>query len=93
VEETPVPLNIKNEATHKAAKELARLRGTTLTKAVDDAIHEAIVRAMPPRGEDLAQIEAKIREIQERFASLPKLTNRTWQEIEDDMYDENGLPK
>ena len=86
-----MPLNIKNEETHRAAKELARLRGTTLTKAVDDAVHEALVREKPQKSQKVRLQE--IREIQKRFAELPVMDNRGMDEIMEDMYDENGLPK
>ena len=37
-------LNIKNEATHRRAKKLARLAGETMTEAVDRAIAERLER-------------------------------------------------
>ncbi len=36
---------------------------------------------------------ARVRAIQERIAALPVLDPRSGQEIMDDFYDENGLPK
>ena len=35
-------LNIKNEKTHRQAKELARLAGETMTEAVDRAVAERL---------------------------------------------------
>ena len=43
-------LNIKNEKTHRQAKELARLAGETMTEAVDRAVTEAEA-VMNGRGE------------------------------------------
>jgi antitoxin VapB len=86
-----LPLNIKNEATHSAAKDLARLRGTSLTKAVEYAVKKALADEKPQK--TLEERLQSIREIQKRFAELPVLDNRSMDEIMEDMYDENGLPK
>lgn len=86
-----MPLNIRNEETHRAAKQLAHLRGTTLTKAVDDAVQEALLREKPQKNREESM--KAIRDIQKRFAELPVLDSRSMDEIMADMYDENGLPK
>ena len=42
-------LNIKKEATHRRAQELARLAGETMTQAVDRAIEERLERIRKTR--------------------------------------------
>lgn len=82
-------LNIKNESTHAAVRELARLRGVSQTEAVDEA-----VRAR------LAELEEE-RETQRRFdrtMEISRETSRLFRESGgppdfDDLYDERGLPK
>lgn len=70
-------LNIKDARTHRLARELAERRGTTLTRAVADALAEALERTPPAA---LAKLE-RLREISRRAASLPVLYSRTPDEI------------
>ena len=81
-------LNIKNEDTHRRAKELARLAGETMTEAVDKAVAERLERLRKKRNtKALAQ---QLLEIGERCSKLPVLDDRTPEEM---LYDEQGLPK
>jgi hypothetical protein len=57
---------IKDEATSKAVRKLAKLRGTNLTEAVRFAVEEAILRA-PDDAEEVA-----LRKLQIKFASRPE---------------------
>ncbi|MEQ1738230.1 MAG: type II toxin-antitoxin system VapB family antitoxin [Rhodoglobus sp.] len=82
-------LNIKNESTHAAVRELATLRGVSQTEAVDEA-----VRAR------LAELSAA-KEQQRRFDRTMEIARETSQIIRDtggpldfdDLYDDMGLPK
>ncbi len=81
-------LNIKNEATHQRAQELAQLAGESMTGAVDRAITERLDRLrMRRRRADLVR---RILKIGRECASLPVLDART---PEDMLYDERGLPR
>jgi antitoxin VapB len=48
-------LNIKNEETHKLAKELARLTGETMTAAITEAVRERLQRLRSDQGTGLAE--------------------------------------
>jgi antitoxin VapB len=45
-------LNIKNEETHRRAKELARLAGETMSEAVDRAVAERLERLRRTRNRE-----------------------------------------
>ena len=81
-------LNIKDEATHRRAQELARLAGETMTRAVDRAIAERLERIRKARNrEGLAE---RLLKLGHECARLPVLDKRTPEEM---LYDEHGLPK
>jgi antitoxin VapB len=81
-------MNIKNEDTHRRARELARLSGETLTGAVDRAIAERLNR-MRKRHNRRAFVDRMLK-IGRECAALPVLDRRT---PEDMLYDKNGIPK
>ena len=83
-----ISLNIKNEHTHRRAKELARLAGETMTEAVDRAIAERLGRIRKRRNKT-ALVE-RLLEIGHECAALPVLDQRR---PEDMLYDKHGLPK
>ena len=82
-------LNIKNEETHKLARELASLTGESMTVAVSEAIRERLerVRANPSEG------------MAERLMKIARECGPLWKEpyrsIDhgDLLYDEKGMPK
>ncbi len=79
-------LNIKNEETHRLARELAELTGETMTGAVTVALKERLERKRKTQEKLRA-----MREISKRCASLlgpgPSAV-----EHGDFLYDERGLP-
>ncbi|MBM3775331.1 MAG: PSK operon transcription factor [Acidobacteria bacterium] len=81
-------LNIKDEQTHRRAKELARLAGETMTEAVDRAIRERLERLHKRRNK--AAVVERLLEIGRECAALPVLDRRR---PEDMLYDKRGLPK
>jgi hypothetical protein len=77
-------LNIKDPEVHRLAHLLARRRHTTATGAVRDALREALERDRADRSgmaERLLAIAEEARGISESFLT------------DDDLYDEDGLPK
>jgi antitoxin VapB len=86
-------LNIKDKAVAEKARRLAKLKGTTITEAVAEAL-EASLRTAEHRSKlDRAARERRVDEIVKRFqASIPP-DAPSYEEIMEDMYDENGLPK
>jgi antitoxin VapB len=84
-------LNIKNEETHRLARELAQRTGETLTLAVTIALKERLERqqATPKRK---SRLEALTR-FSEQCAPFFK-DGRSGNELINDLYDEEtGLPK
>jgi antitoxin VapB len=81
-------LNIKNEKTHRQARELARLTGESMSAAVSEAIRQRLERV---RGEkkDLAE---RLLEIGKECAARLKEPYKSM-DIDDLLYDEKGLPK
>ena len=88
-----MPLNIKNKETHDAARHLADLTGESLTVAVDKAIHERLERIKARKALDKEDLWQRIRQIREELAKAPTYDSRTAQQILEDMYDEDGLPR
>ena len=81
-----MPLSIKNPEAERLARELARERGTTVTRAVAGALEEALRRA---RGRRIApSMRDAILEISTRCSELPDLDTRTADEILG--YDDHG---
>lgn len=79
-------LSIKNVEAERLARELARERGTTVTRAVIGALEDALRRT---RGRKVTpSIRDAIIEISERCAALPDLDTRPTDEILG--YDERG---
>jgi len=86
-------MNIKSESAHEMAKELAALEGTSVTAAVTLSLHEALARR---RAKTVAESRLmKMREISALFAQREREnpgTKSLW-EINEDLYDERGLPQ
>ncbi len=79
-------LSIKNVEAERLARELARERGTSMTRAVIAALDDALRRT---RGRQAApSLREAIIDISERCAALPDLDTRTADEILG--YDERG---
>lgn len=81
-------LNIKDPEVHRMAHELATRRHTTATGAVRDALAKALAEDDSATVLDGEEILEKIREIARRSAARPEPFLS-----DDDLYDENGLPK
>ncbi len=81
-------LNIKDEVTHRRARELARLAGESMTRAIDRAIQERLERIRRRRNREARA--ARLLKIGRECARLPKLDRRRPEAI---LYDKNGLPQ
>ena len=87
-------LNIKDKETYALVRELAALKGTTLTAAVKLAVKDEIEREKAIQGE--ARFPKKRSEIVQafarEFASRVKNPIHSW-DVDNLLYDEMGLPK
>jgi antitoxin VapB len=82
-------LNIKNEKTHRAVRQLAKLTGESMTAAVDKAVRERLERLRKNDRKDLAERLLKIgRECAAHLKEPYKSIDHG--EL---LYDEHGLPK
>ncbi|HZR64901.1 MAG TPA: type II toxin-antitoxin system VapB family antitoxin [Terriglobales bacterium] len=79
-------MNIKNEKAHRLAQELADLTGQSMTEAVTEAIQEKLNRV---KNKGMAE---RIMKIARECAPLWKEPFRS-ADIDELLYDENGLPK
>ena len=85
-----MPLNIKDENTHQAARELAQARGVSITEAVTVAIQEALVRERGQRHRQKSDLSNTLDEIALHCADLPLLDARSPDDILG--YDDSGAP-
>ena len=94
-------LNIKDAEATRLVRELTELTGETQTEAVRKALRERLQRERAEREShaartaeekrrDVEKALAKIRIIQEEVQRLGLVENML---TDDDLYDENGLPK
>jgi antitoxin VapB len=82
-------LNIKNEETHRLARELSKLTGESMTEAVTEAIRERLDRMRHERSVGLAD---RLLAIGKNCAARLKEPFRS-AEHGDLLYDERGLPR
>ncbi|MGC4174681.1 type II toxin-antitoxin system VapB family antitoxin [Demequina sp.] len=89
-------INIKNERTVALARELAEVRGLTLTSAIEEAL-EARLRELHD-SQDAREARAQRRRslvepvLAELHESLTPGEREALRTAQDDMYDANGLP-
>ena len=84
-----MPLSIKNEATERLARELARQAGESLTEAIQRSLEERLARLRKKRAGHL--IPGQIEELLRRVDALPTLDTRPEDEILG--YDKDGIPR
>lgn len=79
-------LSIKNDDVEKLARELARLRGTSITEAIKQSLADAIAAESSDREKRLQRLLA----IADRAAARPRVSELSDDEILG--YDEIGAP-
>ena len=82
-------LNIKNEDTHRLARELAELTGESMTQAVTEALRERLAR-LRRRSQQKGDRKAALLELADEISKLPVLDDRDPDEL---LYDKRGLPR
>ncbi len=80
--------NVKNEETHRLARELAALTGESMTAAITLAIRERLERV---RGATRGSLAERLRSIGKRTA--PRLKGIRSTDHDTLLYDERGLPR
>jgi antitoxin VapB len=89
-----VSLNIKDEETHAMVRELAALKGTTMTAAVKLAVKEEIEREKASQGKSGSPKKRSevVQAFAREFVSRVKNPINSW-DVDKLLYDEMGLPK
>lgn len=87
-------LNIKDHEVHELAREVAAMRGTSMTGAVRQALRETLEKDKAaldatPRKKKVSEL---LMEFAETYREEMKDVPHSW-EINDLLYDEYGLPK
>ena len=75
---------IKNPETERKARELASLRGQSITSVIDGALDRALVEAQPRRRRTLEEMNAATDRLWERAGKSgpqPPVTKEEWDEI------------
>lgn len=85
-------LNIKNEAVHELVRRLAELTGQSQTSAVEDAVRRRLEEVLREREAEVARRRTAIDAVVER-SQRRRMTWADYEEVIDDMYDEQGLPR
>jgi hypothetical protein len=94
-------LNIKDAETTRLVRELAKMTGETQTEVVRKALRERLEREKAERASlDARTAEEKRREFEKVWAKIKKIQEDVRRRrlaenmlTDDDLYDENGLPK
>ena len=85
-------MNIKNEETHRLARELAREMGVSVTAAVTEAVRQMLAGLRAEKGDDP---ETRARRILELAAEMRQMAPPGYfdQDFDELLYDEMGLPR
>jgi antitoxin VapB len=88
-------MNIKDEQVHAMARELATRRHTTVTDAVRQALRAELERTTdsgPTSQSALAAKQQELLALLQSFKTLNWADGRSSKELQDELYDEDGLP-
>ena len=75
---------IKNPETERKARELASLRGMSITSVIDGALEAALAQAMPPPKRTLESMLEATRQLRRDAGTsgpLPPMTKADWDEL------------
>ncbi|HEX5775838.1 MAG TPA: type II toxin-antitoxin system VapB family antitoxin [Caulobacteraceae bacterium] len=84
------PIQIRNDEVVREIRELADLTHKPITEAVSTAVKAELARVRRRSEKEKAEQRAAVREIVERFKALPKVGPML---TDEDLYDEDGLPR
>jgi antitoxin VapB len=85
-------MNIKDARVHAMARELAARRGSTVTDAVRQALMAELARSSEASSEkQQAAKRERLLALLARYRQLPWPNQRSSQELQDDLYDADGL--
>jgi antitoxin VapB len=82
-------MSIKNEATERLARQVARVTGESLTEAIQKSLAERLGRLNQRRKAHI--LTSQIEDLLQRVDALPALDSRPEKEILG--YDDDGIPR
>ncbi|MCP9824143.1 type II toxin-antitoxin system VapB family antitoxin [Synechococcus sp. EJ6-Ellesmere] len=85
-------MNIKDPKVHAMARQLAVRRGTTVTDAVRQALSAELERSGVVVDAKQQAKQDQLLSLLERFRQIPWPDRRSGQELQDELYDNDGLP-
>jgi hypothetical protein len=85
-----VPIQIRNEAVVRDIRELSALTGKPITEAVAQAVEAELDRRRRLRSREIEGKLKAVRDIVDSFKRLPRIGPML---TDDDLYDEDGMPK
>ena len=85
-----VPIQIRNPDVVRAIRQLAAEKRLPITEVVGEAVNAELSRITAGREAEVQRRLAAVRAIVERFNALPVVGPLL---TDDDLYDEDGLPK
>jgi antitoxin VapB len=85
-------LHIRSDHVDTLARKVAEKTGETITDAIGNALAEKLQRLEKDNEAAFEALKRDIDEIVSRMSPEFRNDKRTWREIEDEMYDEDGLP-
>ncbi len=83
-------LSIKNDEVEERVRRLAEMTGKGVTEAIDDAVQRRLSALQSERDKELARLTAALDDLWQKYGPLPPLDHKA---IDEEMYDENGLPR
>ena len=87
----PVSLNIKNERVHALARQVAQRTGATQTSAIEEAL-ERRLHDLDAHDREAARRRRLMRLMDEIEATTTDEQRAATRQVQDEMYDDNGLP-
>jgi hypothetical protein len=85
-----VPIQIRNPDVIRAIRQLAAKKRQPITEVIGDAVNAELSRIETGREAEIQRRVAAVRDIARRFNKLPVVGPML---TDDDLYDEDGLPK
>ncbi|TVQ21634.1 MAG: protein transcription factor [Spirochaetaceae bacterium] len=85
-----MPINVKDQRAHRVARELARIRGTSITDVVVEALDTALATERDRADERASDLIEALTEIARVYERLPIIDSRSPDEILG--YGRVGLP-